>query len=214
MRWRRRARPPNTTRMDADDREAMVEAGGAAAPLEAVLLAHHGRFLEFLARRAGSRAEAEELLQSAYVRALEKGVPDAAEEGVVAWFHRVLRNALVDAGRRRDAERRGVERYAQEGPGADDAELRAAVCACVHDVLPALKPEYADVVRGVDLDERPLRDVAAERAITVNNATVRLHRARRALKAQLLRTCGACAAHGCLDCGCRTARAPGAAPRG
>lgn len=177
--------------------------------LERVLVAQHARFLSFLDRRLGSRAEAEEVLQAAYARALERGVPQDDEVGVVAWFYRVLRNAIVDVARRRDAERRGAERYAQEQPGTVDAELRDAVCACLHDVLPALRPEYASVVREVDLEARPVAEVASARAITVNNATVRLHRARQALKKQLLRTCGACAAHGCLECGCRTRATPG-----
>jgi RNA polymerase sigma-70 factor (ECF subfamily) len=178
-----------------------------AERLERVLLAQHDRFLGFLARRLGSSEDAEELLQTAYLRALEKGVPEDVDEGVVAWFYRVLRNALVDAGRRRDAEQRRVEGLGLGQSEAADGELRATVCACLHDVLPALKAEYADVVREVDLHDQRLADVAAAREITVNNATVRLHRARQALKKQLLRTCGACAAHGCLDCHCRTHRA-------
>lgn len=182
--------------------------------LEQVLLAQHGRFLSFLERRLGSRPDAEEVLQGAYVRALERGVPEDAGDGIVTWFYRVLRNGLLDRARRRDAERRSGERLAREAEEAEEPELRAAVCACMHDVLPALKPEYADVVRAVDLEERALAEVAAARAITVNNATVRLHRARQALRKQLLRTCGACAAHGCLDCTCRTARPQrGHAPR-
>jgi RNA polymerase sigma-70 factor (ECF subfamily) len=175
--------------------------------LEQVLVAQHGRFLSFLERRLGSRADAEEVLQAAYVRALERGVPEDGDEGVVAWFYRVLRNALVDGSRRRDVEHRSTERVARELEGAEDPELGETVCACMHDLLPAMKAEYAEVVRAVDLDQRALRDVARDAGITVNNATVRLHRARQALKRQLLRACGACAAHGCLDCRC--GRAPG-----
>ncbi|HET9598910.1 MAG TPA: RNA polymerase sigma factor [Anaeromyxobacteraceae bacterium] len=186
-----------------DDGDVMARDG---QPLERVLLAQHDRFLAFVAGRLGSRAEAEEVLQAAYQRALERGVPATADEGVVAWFYRVLRNALVDAARRRDAERRGVERWVEERAESVDPELEQAVCACIHDVLPALKPEYAQVVREVDLGQRPVAEVAAAQAITANNAAVRLHRGRQALKKQLLRTCGACAAHGCLDCQCKTHR--------
>lgn len=195
---------------DADS-EVLASSGER---LEQVLLAQHGRFLGFLERRLGSRADAEEVLQAAYVRALERGVPDDASDGLVAWFYRVLRNALVDRVRRGDAERRSAERLVREVEEVEEPELRQAVCACVHDVLPALKQEYADVVRAVDLEQRTLAEVAAAGAMTVNNATVRLHRARQALKKQLLRTCGACAAHGCLDCHCRTARQAGAPTAG
>ena len=188
---------------DANEEAEVLVSGGLR--LERALLAHHGRFVAFLERRLGSRADAEEVLQAAYVRALEKGVPDDGGDELVAWFYRVLRNALVDRARRADGERRASERLTREPVAAEDPELRAAVCACMHDLLPALKPEYADMVRAVDLEERPVAEVAARGGITANNATVRLHRARQALKKQLLRACGACAAHGCLECHCRTA---------
>lgn len=182
-----------------DEEIGAVDAG----ELERVLVAQQARFLALLRRRTGSAAEAEEVLHGAYVRALEAGLPDTDDEGLVAWFHRVLRNAVVDHARRRGVERRALAR--EEAERADDRaelELRAAVCACVHDVLPALKPEYADLVRQVDLEERRVSDVADEIGLTANNASVRLHRARRALKGHLLRACGACAAHGCLECTC------------
>lgn len=177
--------------------------------LERLLVAHHARFLGFLERRLGSRSDAEDVLQAAYARAVEKGVPGGEAEAVAAWFYRVLRNALVDGARRRDADRRAVERLTPELDQRAEPELRAAVCACMHDLIPSMRPEYAEIVRAVELEGRPLAEVAADRDITVNNATVRLHRARQALKKQLLRACGACAAHGCLDCGCRTGASRG-----
>lgn len=191
------------------DSEVLV---GGSDGLERVLVAKNGRFLAFLERRLGNRSDAEEILQAAYARALEKGVPDDGPEEVVAWFFRVLRNALLDRARRGDVERRAAERLAREVEEASEPELRDAVCACMHDLLPSMRPEYADVVRAVELDGRALAEVAAEGGVTVNNATVRLHRARQALKKQLLRACGACAAHGCLECTCRTGGRPSGNP--
>lgn len=169
------------------------------------LVANHRQFLAFLERRVGSRATAEELLQAAFVKSLEKGGALDDGEGAVAWFYRLLRNALVDHYRRQAAEGRALEREAREaGEAGEDAELKGAICACVGELLPTLKPEYADMVRQVDLEERSVPDVAREAGITANNAGVRLHRARQALKKQLERSCGTCASHGCLDCSCKS----------
>ena len=183
----------------------------AAATGEAVvraLVGNHRQFLGFLERRVGSRAVAEELLQSAFVKTLEKGGALRDGEGAVTWFYRLLRNALVDHYRKQAAEGRALEREAREATEAtEDPELKTAVCACVGELLPTLKPEYADLVRKVDLEERAVPDVAREAGITANNAGVRLHRARQALKKQLERSCGTCASHGCLDCSCKKARA-------
>ena len=167
------------------------------------LVDSHRRFLAFLRRRGGSDAVAEELLQAAYVRTLEKGGELREGESAVAWFYRLLRNALIDHYRRQAAEGRALEREAreatEEGP---DPELKETVCACMGQLLPTLKPEYAELLRQVDLEERSVPEVAAEAGITPNNAGVRLHRARQALKRQLERSCGTCATHGCLDCSC------------
>jgi RNA polymerase sigma-70 factor (ECF subfamily) len=148
---------------------------------------------------------AEEILQAAYVRTLEKGGDIRETESAVAWFYRLLRNALVDHYRKGASEARALEHEAAELKVAPlEAELRGAVCACMSTLIPNLKSEYADVLRRVDLEEKPLSEVAAELGVTTNNATVRLHRARQALKRELERSCGTCATHGCLDCTCGT----------
>ncbi|NIN65241.1 MAG: RNA polymerase subunit sigma-70, partial [Anaerolineae bacterium] len=73
----------------------------------------------------------------------------------------------------------------------------------VNDVAVALKHEYREIILRVELQDEPLQHVASELGITPNNASVRLHRARRALREALQATCGACTEHGCLDCTCR-----------
>jgi RNA polymerase sigma-70 factor (ECF subfamily) len=166
------------------------------------LLESRRQFIAFLARRLGSEPVAEEVLHSAYLKALESA-PDAAdEEGVVRWFYRVLRNAVADRHRRGDAEQRALRAHAADAPSTWEPEWERTVCRCIHAVLPTLKDEYAAIVRQVDLEGRSLADVARTERLTTNNASVRLHRARRALKKNLEQTCGACAQHGCLDCSC------------
>ena len=142
-------------------------------------------------------------------RFIEGRTIDISESGV-----RIQADADLKVGTRfvlhfGPAEQRATDRLAVEPVAAEEPALRDAVCACMHDLLPSMKPEYAQVVRAVDLEDRSLAEVAAGGGITVNNATVRLHRARQALKKELLRACGACAAHGCLECGCRTGARPG-----
>ena len=169
------------------------------------LLANHRRFLDFLAARVGSREDAEEILQDAFVRGLQKAGEIRDDESTVAWFYRLLRNAVIDHYRRSAADRKALEAHAREAPEADpglDADLERAVCACVHDLIPLLKPEYADLIRRVDLDGADVTSAADTLGITPGNARVRLHRARTALRDELERSCRTCATHGCLDCGC------------
>ena len=170
-----------------------------------LLVANHARFLSFLQPRVGSREVAEEILQAAFVKGIEKSATLRDGETAIPWFYRLLRNALIDHRRHGAARRRGHERYVAENPEPTtetDAALEGAVCACVDDLVPTLKAEYADVLRRVDLQGASVADVAAALGVTPNNASVRLHRAREALRRRLEQTCGTCTEHGCLDCTC------------
>ena len=170
----------------------------------AELVANHREFLAFVQRRVGDRALAEEILQDAFVRGIvsQEDVRDSA----VGWFYRLLRNAIIDAQRRRAAATRRLDSYAQDASNAqDDDELERVVCKCVAELAGTLKPEYATALRRIDVDGLAVKDYAAEVGISASNAGVRVFRAREALRKQVTRSCGTCADHGCLDCSCETA---------
>jgi RNA polymerase sigma-70 factor (ECF subfamily) len=168
-----------------------------------VLLENHRRFLAFLEQRTGSRALAEELLQSALAKAVEHEA-ELEQETVVAWLYRVLRNALIDHYRRQGVEKRALEKHSSTQAQEEyvSPELERTICECFKDLLPTLKPEYSEVLNRVDLGSSTVADAAEALGITPNNAAVRLHRARLALKSRLEQTCRTCAAHGCYDCTC------------
>ncbi len=175
-----------------------------------VLLENHARFLGFLERRVGSRDEAEDILQEAFVRSIGRTDSLESAESATTWFYRVLRNAIIDHYRREGTRSRALEGLAADGePEAldPDEELEAVACACVMSLVETLKPEYGAAIRRVDLDGLSVRGFAEEAGITPSNAGVRLHRAREALRRQLGRTCGTCLEHGCLDCRCGGPRA-------
>lgn len=172
------------------------------AELVSRLVENHRKFRAFLERRVGSGADAEDILQSAYAKGVERGGDLRDGESAVAWFYRLLRNGVADHYRRRARESRAVERAAWDLPESVEPEVKAAICGCISDLLPALRKEYAEILRRVDLEGRELAAVAAELSVTPGNARVRLHRARRALRDRLEESCGSCTAHGCLDCSC------------
>lgn len=169
-----------------------------------VLVDDHRQFLRFLERRLGDRALAEDVLQAAFVRGIERAGQLRDDESVVAWFYRVLRNAIVDHHRRAGAGERRLEAVAREleataEPSPDD---RDAICQCVARLVDTLRPEYAAAIRRVELDGIAVKAFAEEVDVTANNAAVRLYRARKALREQVRKSCGTCAEHGCVDCKC------------
>lgn len=175
-----------------------------------VLLAEKGRLLAFLEERVGSRADAEDLLQTAMLRVVTKGHAVRSGDRIIPWFYRVLQNLVVDWHRRRAAAGRALRRLvAAESATQDHDEVLREVCTCISRILVTLRPEYAEILRRVELDEQAVGEAARELSISPNNASVRLLRARRALLERLRATCGACFEHGCLDCFCRSARTEG-----
>ena len=174
-----------------------------------VLVANHREFLAFLERRVGSRAIAEDILQEAFVRGLGKIEGLRSEESAVAWFYRMLRNAVIDHHRRRAAASRRLEAFAVELDAHSEpgGEVLGAVCRCVGQLADTLKPEYAQALRRIEIEGVAVKDFATEAGISSSNAAVRVFRAREALRKQVLRSCGTCAEHGCLDCTCSTSRA-------
>jgi len=83
------------------------------------------------------------------------------------------------------------------------AEDILQICACARRLAATLKPEYAGVLEVVDVGGASLKEYASREGLTANNAAVRAHRARQALKRRVMESCGLCAEHGCVDCTCR-----------
>lgn len=169
------------------------------------LLDQRGRFLAFLERRVQDAGLAEDILQSAYVRAMQREDELEAQESVVGWFYRVLRNAVIDQYRRRTTENKAMEEWGRElgsQLSLRDEDVRE-VCGCVVLVMEALSPDYAELLRAVEMGGQSLQEYARTHNLSASNAGVRAHRARAALRRELIRVCGACGEHACVDCGCR-----------
>lgn len=169
------------------------------------LLEHRERFLVFLQRRVESREVAEDILHSSFVRMMERGCNLREQESTIAWFYRVLRNAVIDYYRHQAVKSRALASWAQEmeTETAVDPLIYDTICTCIDPLLADLKPEYQQALRLVDLEEHSLHALAQQAGISDSNAGVRVHRARQALRKQVTLTCGACSEHGCIDCTCK-----------
>jgi RNA polymerase sigma factor (sigma-70 family) len=166
------------------------------------LLENLNEFVAFARARVADPELAADVVQESLLKAIKSSEQLRDGETARAWFYRILRHTIIDLYRRRDAEQRALEKLENEPP--DSAETNV-VCRCLDRLIPALKPEYAALVRAVDLEEKAIEVIAKELQITANNANVRLHRARQQLRDRLERTCKVCATHGCLDCSCDAA---------
>jgi DNA-directed RNA polymerase specialized sigma24 family protein len=163
------------------------------------------QLLAFVRRRGQGKVDAEEVLHVALERALERAEQVRDPARAEAWVNRVVRNVLYDELRKRQVPMVSVDEL--ELAALDEGDID---CWCVLVQAERLKPEYARILRRVIIDGVPVTRVAAELGLTPNNAMVRLHRARVALKKQLASHCGTTTARSCSECGCA---ARGCCPR-
>lgn len=172
------------------------------------LIEHRQAFHGFLTKRLGNAAFAEDLLQQCFMKALSHFHAIKQMDKVIPWFYRILRHALIDYYRSQETDAKRLQTFLNETetlgthqvPSLD--ELQPTICACLDRLITTLKPNYADLIRRIDLSGESLQSVAKDLQITTNNLTVRLHRARHALRQSLENACGLCSKHGCLNCTC------------
>jgi RNA polymerase sigma factor (sigma-70 family) len=164
----------------------------------------HDTFLQFLRRHLRNASDAEEVMQHLYLRVVIHASQLRKEESVRIWLRRLLQSALSDFRRRAAARARAEADFARKEAATPLTveHLDSIVCMCLYRILPVLKPEYAELLRRLDLDSEPREAVAAALGLTLGNLTVRLHRARQALRRALQLSCETCPIHGYLDCGC------------
>jgi RNA polymerase sigma-70 factor (ECF subfamily) len=169
------------------------------------LLQHRDKLLAYVRRRVSGPELAEDIFQEALLRALRQSPAIVAEEQLLAWFYRVLRNAVIDSYRREAARTRHLSALAPLAAAAMPADLATEpeLCECFRALLPTLRPEYRDMIESLELGTESPEAAAARLGIDRNNLKVRRFRARRQLRQRLEETCRTCADHGCLDCTCK-----------
>ena len=171
--------------------------------IEEQLLQQLEAFTAFARARVGDPHLAADVVQDSLLKAVKSANQLRDNESVTAWFYRILRRTLIDLYRSRAANQRMVDRLEQELNAPPDAQEERTACACVEALMPTLKPDYAELIRRLDLERQPADEVGAVLGLNANNLRVRHHRARQQLRERLEQTCRMCAKHGCLNCTCQ-----------
>ena len=168
------------------------------------LLNNRVRFLSFVQRQVRSKELAEDILQSALTRAMERGDQIRSGDASIAWFYRLLRNAITDHYRNEATTTRILEQWAKESPASQQPAdpFQNGDCQCIGRLLATLKSDYQTAIQSVDIEELSLTEFADLNRISANNAAVRVHRARKALLKLVEETCGTCAEYRCENCDC------------
>ena len=115
------------------------------------------------------------------------------------WFWRLAHRHAVDERRRR--ARRPMVRSSVD-PDELASEEVTENCDCSLKLLEELPDSYRQALKLVDVQGMNVKDYAERESITANNASVRLFRARRALREKLASTCNTTSVAECQSCIC------------
>ena len=120
---------------------------GLAPAVLAALVANRARFLAFLERRVGRRDVAEEILQDAFVRGLARGRTLREDESAIAWFYRLLRNAIVDRARARTEMPADIPEEPSTEAGPSERAEQGWVAWRIHRALEELPEREREVIK-------------------------------------------------------------------
>ena len=151
---------------------------------------HRREILRFLEHRAGSAAEADDLLQEVFVKVLLQGRAFCELDNPRAWLFRVARNLIIDQ-RRLTTTREPLQPLPDDLSAPPDAEIEPVdlLSHCLPRVLSELSPEDREAITLCDMQAMTQKDYAARLGLTLPGAKSRLQRARLRLRSRLAEAC-------------------------
>lgn len=169
--------------LDADLLER-ARAGDRDA-IEAVLVHEGPRALRFARRMCASPSDADDALQDALVAAVRELPRYEGRGSFASWLFTLVRTACVrrHRGPKNAAPEPLTELATDETP--EDALARTELRDVLASALDALSPEHREVLMLRDVEGLPASEVAAVLALEEGAVKSRLHRARRALRAEV-----------------------------
>ena len=162
--------------------------GGDREAFEELVRRTHGQVYTLACRLVGDRAEAEDVVQEAYLRAFRAIGGFREEARFETWLYRIVANTAMTHLRRRgrfgellaDEDDRDFERPEQRSP-ADEVVERDEV----RRVLEGLPLGLRTVMVLKDVYGLSCREIGQEMGLTEGAVKVRLHRARRRVKEEI-----------------------------
>lgn len=159
-----------------------VEARGAWKELET-------RLRPYVARRVGSAADIDDVLQEIFVR-MHRGLGELRDDQRFGgWVYRIAHSVVVDRARARArrpvvalSEDMDVASELTEADAAEDAVLADALGACTAAFVAQLASPYRDAIMLTELQGMPQKAAAARLGVSVSGIKSRVQRGREKLR--------------------------------
>ena len=162
---------------------------GADTSVAALFTQHHERVFRVARRITGNASDAEDVLQTVFLRIVRREEPPLNADDAASYLHRAATNASLDLLRRRKAARSepidDVERFRDRAQDPEAAHDGAEVRDRVRAALAGLSPRAAEIFVMRYFDGYGNREIARLLNTSWSVIAVTLHRTRAKLQKEL-----------------------------
>ncbi len=150
--------------------------------LQSVLLRYESLLLRYAIRKTGSRDQAEDLVQSAFLKLIEH--PDVGDDKLPQWLYTVCLNELVDGKRYAAVREKHVDDVpvANPGPSALAQLVRTDDLDCLMQALASLTEIQREMVALRFVEELSYKDISRRTNKTESHVGVILHESLKQLR--------------------------------
>ncbi len=175
--------PKNPSPGAAEQAEWVARArAGEVSAFEHLYRANLGRIHALCLRMCGDAAEAEEMVQEAFVRAWEKLESFRGDSAFSSWMHRLTVNVVLGAWRSKGRRREQVVDFADLAAAHPSHEPRPRHRVDLERAITELPPGARTIFVLHDVEGYTHRDIAAMTGLAEGTCKAQLHRARRLLR--------------------------------
>ena len=150
---------------------------------------HHERVFRVARRITGDAADAEDVLQTVFLRIMRREEPPLRSEEAASYLHRAATNASLDLLRRRKSARSepigDMERFRDFAPSAETRHEGTQIRERVRAALAELNPRAAEIFVLRYFDGYGNREIARMLNTSWSTVAVTLHRTRAKLQKDL-----------------------------
>lgn len=175
--------------VQASPRTRPEQDAAADASVAALFTQHHERVFRVARRITGNASDAEDVLQTVFLRIMRREEPPLRTDDAANYLHRAATNASLDLLRRRKAARaepiEDAERFQDHEPNPEDAHEGAEIRDKVRAALAGLNPRAAEIFVMRYFDGYGNREIARLLNTSWSTIAVTLHRTRAKLQKDL-----------------------------
>lgn len=142
----------------------------------------------YMRRRISDPAQAEDVLQDVFMKALAAQRAGRRVESLTGWLYAAARTTLADYYRAKGVPTEALDDHIPNAE-VDDLQLHQELALCLRPFVEDIAPLYKETLLATEFHGQTMRSLAQAQGVSISAIKSRAARARAMLKAKLLACC-------------------------